>query len=119
MEPLTLAATTVSYLAGQITAGALQAGGSDIFHSMYNFLKNRFQDIEIEEAIKTRPFLEGKIKHQAEIDPDFKQELEKIVKSIQESTANPTYVSQNTEYGVNQQISGNPNTVIGQQNFRN
>ncbi|MGC1308896.1 MAG: hypothetical protein WA885_16840 [Phormidesmis sp.] len=106
------AAKIALYTVDKISSGALSKVGASILE----LLKERFQGkLQIS---KTEPeLLEAAILSEAELDENFKIALEALVLKyhrIQDSSG----VSQTTESGVNQSISGNSGTVIGQQFFR-
>lgn len=90
------------------SGGALEKAGGDVLE----FLTKRFQDkLKIKES--DPKLLEAAILSEAEWDKKFHEDLERLVnqyRQIQNSS-----VSQNTESGVNVNVTDNSGTVIGQQ----
>ncbi len=112
MELSVLASQAVSIAlraVNKVSDGALRKAGADVLE----FLKKRFQSkLKVEES--DPKLIEAAILSEAELDQGFQKNLEKLVSQYQQ-IQNTSTVSQNTESGVNVNVSGNSGTVVGQQ----
>lgn len=91
------------------SAGALEKAGVNVL----DFLTQRFQGkLQINESQSKQ--LEAAIVSEAELDNKFQEELERLVTQYQQIQST-SYVSQNTDSGVNLNVGSSSGTVIGQQ----
>lgn len=99
------------YVLDKATGGALEKAGADVVE----FLKARFQGrLNLEEARGEPKLLQAAILSEAQLDKRFQEDLEKLITQFQQ-VQNTSNVSQNTKSGVNQNVSNNSGTVVGQQ----
>ncbi|WP_121971666.1 hypothetical protein [Leptolyngbya sp. BC1307] len=99
----------VSYVANKATDGALEKAGANLL----DFLSKRFRGRLAVQSTESRR-LEAAIISEAESNPAFKSELEKLVVNYQQIQST-NYITQNTEKGVNINAANNAGTVVGQQ----
>ncbi len=115
MELTVLAAEAVRitiYMLDKATGGALEKAGADVL----DLLKKKFQGrFKLEQAKEKPKLLEATIISEAQLDKSFQENLERLVTQFKQIQNNSSEVFQNTESGVNVNVTNNPGTVIGQQ----
>jgi hypothetical protein len=98
-------------LLDQVKDGAIEKGGADFL----DFLKARFLGkVNLDRAKEEPKLLEAAIVSEAQLDNQFKEDLEKQVTQFKQIQSNSS-VTQNTRSGVNLNVDHNTGTVIGQQ----
>jgi ferredoxin len=108
------AVTIVLYTIDKAAGGALEKASADVL----DFLKSRFRDrVSIDQAKQDRKFLEAAIIDEAQLNKEFKEDLEKLVTQFQQvpSVQNTSTVTQNAGSGVNLSVNSNTGTIIAQQ----
>jgi len=108
------AVTIVLYTLDKATGGALEKAGADIL----DFLKARFRGrVSLDKEKQDSNLLEATIINEAQLDRQFKEDLERLVTQFQkvQSVQNTSNVTQNTQSGINLNVNSNTGTVIGQQ----